>query len=581
MQDADVLDLRDYLRVLRRRWVTIVVVAGVTVATALGVTLVQTPIYEAEAELAIEPVRRSEDVTLEELILGDTTIETEKLVVTSNPVTERVIDQLELDVAADLVVEQVDVAVVADTRVVRIAATDPDPADAAALANAYAAGYLDYRRDRAVEELQAAQQDLEQSTDELGVRIAELDAELADADGANREVLAAERASLLAQIGRLAARSSQLEDSASVIRGGGAVLSEADVPDSPIAPRPLRTSVLALVLGLMLGVGLAFLRDYFDDVLRTDDELKRITGGAPVLGHLPRWGDPGDPRLVTLIEPHSVTTEAYRILSTNVRFLVAARRRGRPEGEEARDRGVSLVTTSPRQADGKTTTVANLAVAAARAGMEVILVDADLRQATVAGRFGLGCTAGLSDLLVSDTALDDHLIDVGVPHLLLLPAGTRPPNPAELLASPRFAALRRQLEERADLVLFDAPPVLVVSDALEVAAQATMTAVIAFAERTSRRGLVASVERLAGVGVEVAGTVLNGIDRRSEAATGSYGYYGYDRPDGSRGPDPGGDDGAPPAGEPQEEARHVDGDQPQGNGQLSESRAKASRWRKP
>jgi polysaccharide biosynthesis transport protein len=307
------------------------------------------------------------------------------------------------------------------------------------------------------------------------------------------------------------------------------VLSPAEVPEDPISPQPLRTGALALVLGLLLGVGLAFLRDHVDDVIRDEADFRRATGGRSVLGRIPSWTDPeGGNRLATLIEPTSIASESYRELSAGVRFLLlanaeAATSEGPPTG--APTVGRSILVTSATAGDGKTSTAANLAVAAARVGLRTLLVDADLRRATVGKRFGIGRTTGLSDLLLNGDTLVDHAVAVGVDNLRILPAGTLPPNPNELLASPAMRALERDILARVDLVIYDSPAVLAVPDALELGRHVDLAIIVGRAGSTGRRQLSSAIERLEQVGTKVAGTVLNDINSKDDGYYYSY-YYG-------------------------------------------------------
>jgi capsular exopolysaccharide synthesis family protein len=177
--------------------------------------------------------------------------------------------------------------------------------------------------------------------------------------------------------------------------------------------------------------------------------------------------------------------------------------------------------------EGKTETAANLAVAAARVGLRTVLVDADLRRPAIAKRFGLGRSTGLSDALLNGEPAERHMVDVGVEDLYVLPAGTIPPNPAELLASPAMRAMQQGLLRKYDLVVIDTPAVLAVPDALEIGPYVDLAVMVGRVGQTGRRRLGAAVERLEQVGSAVSGTVLNGLDR---ATDGYYYAYAYEEP---------------------------------------------------
>jgi capsular exopolysaccharide synthesis family protein len=222
-----------------------------------------------------------------------------------------------------------------------------------------------------------------------------------------------------------------------------------------------------------------------------------------------------------------------------VRFLLVARD-DEPEHDAAEHHGLSrsrvVMVSSASMSEGKTATAANLAVAAARVGLRTVLIDADLRRPAIAKRFGLGRTTGLSDALLNGEPPESHAVDVGVDDLLVLPAGTIPPNPAELLASPAMRALQQSLLRKYDLVVIDTPAVLAVPDALEIGPYVDLAIMVGRVGQTSRRRLGAAIERLDQVGTDVSGTVLNSID---PSADGYYYAYYYqeaeDAPTGRKG----------------------------------------------
>lgn len=533
VEREDAVSLKDYFTVLRRqRWVIVATVVLVAVG-AVVFSFAQTPIYEAESELAVEPIRRTQDVSLEELLSGaDDAVATEQVVMTSRPVAERAAAQLGVDNVPQLL-EAVRVEAVPETRVLRILATNTDPSAAAATADAFAQAYLDFRRDEAVDEVLSARANLDERAADLRTQIAELDEQLNNASVDDAPALEVQRDALQAQLSQVMASSSELGDAAEGLTGGGSVLTPAEPPTSPVAPQPLRNGVLAVVLGLFLGIGIAFLRDHIDDVVRDENDFKRATGNRPILGRIPVYqvGEGDGQRLITLVDSTALASESYRELSAGVRFLLVTH--GGPVRREApgeSDRlGRSLLVASANAGEGKTASAANLAVAAARVGLRTVLVDTDLRKATVARRFGLGRTTGLSDVLLTGDPVSDHVVDVGVENLLVLPAGAVPPNPTELLASPAMRSIQDHLRTQADLVIYDSPAVLAVPDTLELGRFVDMCVLVGRAGKTGRRELSSAIERMEQVGTEIAGTVLNGIDAKSDGYY--YAYYYGDRSD--------------------------------------------------
>lgn len=543
-QPVEVLSLQDYLAVLRRRRWLIAVVTTIVVVSALTTSFLMTPIYEGTTEVVVEPVRRSQEVSLENLLsTPNAAVATEQRVITSRAVAERVADLVDADDVGDLL-DNVEVTAVRDTRVVEIRFRDPDPVRAAATADAFAAAYLDLRRDQAVDEMLRARSSLEQRADDLRRRIIELDEGLrasepdpviADeddegdvepppvADDAGDLGLQVERDALIAQLAQVSAQIAEFGAGSEAVVGGGAVLNPAEIPQGPVEPNLIRNGALAIVLGVLLGVGLAFLRDHLDDLIRDEDDFKRATGGLPVIGRIPEWNDKSKAdRFVTLVEPSSQVSDTYRELSASLRFMLLTH----GDTREARGgRGYSVLLTSALAGDGKTSTATNLAVTAARAGLRTVLVDADLRRSSIGRRLGLARASGLSDVLLEGDRVSTHSLKVGIDNLVVLAAGTTPPNPNELLASSAMRQLHEFMVGRADLVIYDTPAVLAVPDALELAHYVDVVILVGRANQSRRRQLSAAMERLAQAGANLRGTVFNGVGDQSEYY---YAYYDVD-----------------------------------------------------
>lgn len=509
--EVETLDLRDYVEVLRRRKWTVIATLVIVVATAMTVTFLQTPEYRSEVRIVVAPAGGpTDEAILRELVLGERELETQRELARSTTVAQRTIDRLELDGVTPrrLLEDRIEVEAVRDTNVLAFRGTALRPIEAAELTQTYAESYLEYRREQAMDRALDAAGDLERRAASIRQRLEEISEEREEAGPDETEAFDEEQEALLTQLGQVTSQLATVRATDTFASGGGDIIQPAEVPESPYTPQPLRNAALAVVLGLMLGVGLAFLRDFMDDAIRSDDEAVRATG-RPVLGHVPRWGDTeGRGRAIALMKPASPAAEAFRTLRTSLRFLAV----------EHPIR--SLLVTSGQPAEGKTTVAANLAVAAARSGTRVLLVGADLRKPTLHGLFGISGAGGLTEVLAQDVPLVDALRDVGVNNLRIVPSGEIPPNPAELLASARMDGLMAQAAEVADLVIYDGPPLLGVADALEVSPRVDSVLLVVDVGRASRTAVRAAAQRLEGVGAELAGTVMNRIDPDE-------GYYGY------------------------------------------------------
>ncbi len=291
------------------------------------------------------------------------------------------------------------------------------------------------------------------------------------------------------------------------------VLAPAAEPTYPVGPNVPLNVLLAGLVGLMLGAGVAFLIEYLDDTIKTADDAQQVLN-LSTLGAIARI--PGvrqfPDHLITLKHPRSPISEAYRVLRTNLRFSGI----GNPGG--------SLLVTSANPAEGKTTTAANLAVTLAQSGKRVILVDSDLRRPALNKYFDLPNDVGLSSLFLDEApALDEAILPTQVEGLSLVPSGPLPPNPAEILDSRRMDAVLDDLRARADLVIFDSPPVLVVADASILGSRCSGAILVIETGRTRSEAASRAVETLLQTNVKIFGVVFNKLTLRR--ASGYYYYY--------------------------------------------------------
>jgi len=311
------------------------------------------------------------------------------------------------------------------------------------------------------------------------------------------------------------------------------VVDPAIVPDEPVWPKPMLSLLLSVVVGLSLGVGLAFGREHMDTTVRSREELQHVTGGVPVLGTIPRIaqvsptnGGVGrgvrtealQSRLVAGRDPRSPASEAYRSLRTNITF-------SRPEQTPR-----TLVFTSPTPGDGKSTSATNLAITLAQQELRVLLVDADMRRGVLHEVFTIGREPGLSNVLLGSLPVEKarQRVDIGSGVMLdVLAMGTVPPNPAELLGSTRMQQLVDHLEKQYDTVIFDAPPLTAVTDAALLGTHADGVILVARAGATDRGAVTFAMEQLEAVRAPLLGVVLNDIDIRKDRYYGGYNSVGY------------------------------------------------------
>jgi succinoglycan biosynthesis transport protein ExoP len=290
------------------------------------------------------------------------------------------------------------------------------------------------------------------------------------------------------------------------------ILEAAHPATTPSAPQKTKYMAMALVAGLMLGGGLALLRDWMDQKLHSAEEISTVLG-VPVLGVVPsmsRREDVTERGRKVYLDSKSSWAEAYRTIRTAVFF-------GAPKGEAK-----TILVTSPAPSDGKTTLVSNLAIAMAQAGQKTLILDADFRKPMQHNVFRINHEhIGLSSVLAGATNLQEAIHSTEVNGLDVLTRGPEVPNPSEILNSSSFAKLLKHLENTYDRIIIDSPPVIPVTDAQIIAAICDITLLVLRAEKSTRKISQQARNGLLSVGAHMLGVVVNDVPRK-----GRYGYYG-------------------------------------------------------
>jgi len=287
------------------------------------------------------------------------------------------------------------------------------------------------------------------------------------------------------------------------------IVEHAGTPMAPISPNVSQTVLLGAVIGLTVATAGILLIEFLDDTVKTPEEALRLTD-LSLLGTIAQIdGKAPTDKVITHLNPVSPITEAYRILRTSVKFASI-------------DKPLeTLMITSPGPAEGKSVTLANLGVVLAQAGDRVIIVDTDLRRPAQHKLFGLSNETGLTDLILSsDADVLDALQGTSVEGLSVLTSGAIPPNPAELLGSERMTRLMETLKAHADMLLFDCPPALVVTDAVILGAKVDGVLVVNDLNRTRRKMAQKVPDVLKRGRANVLGLVLNRLPAKN-----GYGYY--------------------------------------------------------
>lgn len=447
------MNLQDFIKLLRSRWLTICISTLVVVVGAVTISLTTTPLYEASTRLFVSTSsgssatdiyqgnRFSQErvVSYSELLMGRT-------------LAQRTIDKLGLDMTSEELQENVTASAKLDTVLIDVKVIDSSPIRARDIANTLS------------DEFVAMVRELE--TPENGA-------------APDARVVVEQRAS---------------------------------IPREPVVPRTTRNIGIGLVLGLMVGVGLAVVRDLLDNTVKRRESLEELTGTA-VVGSIPLDKERRKQAAIAYESDNSPFAEAFRKLRTNLQFLAV----DNPPRV--------LVLTSSVPQEGKSTSAINIALALAEAEHSVVLVDGDMRRPMLHKYLNLVGAVGFSTVLSGGATLDEALQQTRFPGLTVLTSGTIPPNPSELLGSQVARNLLKELRSRYEYVVVDTTPLLAVTDAAILAAASDGVLIVARYGHTKREQVWHSVSNLESVGAPLLGAVFTMVPTRG---AGSYGYaYGY------------------------------------------------------
>ncbi|MEX2275792.1 MAG: polysaccharide biosynthesis tyrosine autokinase [Actinomycetota bacterium] len=494
------IDLRAYLQVFRNQKKAIALCVLGMVALASLYSFTRTPSYSSKATILVRPVGVSQTELGSQPLADLVSLDTEKEIASSTEVEAAAARVLRTDPQA--IQKHTSVAFPTESTILEITYSDTDPEQAAAGAKAVAEEYLNYKRDAAEAEVSSLRENV---TEQLKLLVDEL------SDAGSSEA----RDDALLEI-RIAI-DEFIQTGASLNTNPGQLLGAPVAPAQPSSPNHKLNIAAGLFLGLFLGIGVAFLRERTDERARTREDLEEAFA-APVLAIVPRtpgWGDKRAARLITVADPQSPSSEAYRSLRTAVLAM------------SARQGVKTVLVTSALAGEGKSTTAANLAVSLASTGKRVVLVSADLRRPRLHQFFGLPNSRGLSDILTAD----DETIrigprDTGIENLWVFVSGPIPERPAELLQSRRMQDFIDECRKVSDITIIDGPPMLAVADCLAIAPYVDGIVLVADSQTTPRGAIAQSRLELDRIGATVLGAVLNNFD--PSKAPSSYGYQSYE-----------------------------------------------------
>ncbi|MDX1520715.1 MAG: polysaccharide biosynthesis tyrosine autokinase [Anaerolineae bacterium] len=516
-------DLRRYLTLgLKWSWLLILlpVAAG---AYGYWTTVQPPPIYRATTTIIVGQSYQRTDVNSSDFYLSQQLATTYAEMARRQPVLQGVVERLSLTFDWQTLKGMIDVTPVEETQLLEVTVTARDPEEARVIADEVANQLIQ------LSPTNLQQQQQSENRKQVQERLESLQARM-DSGQVQLESLYAQMTGSLSaeEVSTLQREISRLENLiADWERTHTNLLIFIESERSPnylavIEPAQSTTVYFGAsrsrnaqrngIVGLMLALGIIFLVEYLDDTIKSKDDMKQALGISP-LGTINKIkGAEHNEKLVGITDPFSPISEAYRIIRGNIRFMSV-------------DHPVhTLMITSATPGEGKSTTTANLAVVMAQAGLKTIIVDADLRKPMQHHIFQVQNLGGLTGLLTDDAPVVAHYLKkTPIDNLFVIPSGVIPPNPSELLGSQRMAQLVGDLQDIADIVLFDSPPCLIVADAPVLSTHVDGTILVTKAGSTRLGAAREAVLTLHQAGANLLGGILNQVSGKRG------GYYYHSR----------------------------------------------------
>lgn len=553
------MELTQYIR-LFRKWLWLILIAAFVAGGISFIVNTSRPAeYEAATTISIGRYIEEANPNSADIRTGIDLAQTYAQLLRTFDVLQGTVDQLSLPFSADRLRNMISSRILTGTSLLVVTVTYTDPVMTADIANTLAEQLIVRSPTNLTAEQQAQIdfattqiQELSAQVTDARLRLSLIDQQIAAANDAELSAqLTDQRNAVITQINEATSTIAQFSDTVTALQqrtNSLDIVERARIPSAPSGTNVLTTTLLGALIGASIAAGVALLIEYLDDTIRTTEDAAQ-TLALPVLGAVVRFGKTGDKypnRLITNYPSMSPIAESYRTLRTNLLFSAQNSRKG------------VYVVTSAGPEEGKSITTANLAVAMAQAGLQVLLIDADLRRPRVHEIFGLENNVGLTTLLFADPGaaeqaslaqnfdeshmpanLKQCLQNTDVPRLRVITSGFIPSNPTEILGS---ALMQRWIEtfrssSNIDVVLFDTPPALVVADSPVLAATSKAHVVLVIdAGRTRRAAALKAKDQFNQLGVAIKGVVVNRVNLRDESYGYGYGYgYYYASPDGSNG----------------------------------------------
>ncbi|MGA2488612.1 MAG: polysaccharide biosynthesis tyrosine autokinase [Anaerolineales bacterium] len=473
----------------------------------------QTPVYQATALVLVDSAPDSQTLTYSELTTSQQLASTYAREMITTPLLDEVAKRLKLAAFPDTA--SVDVEPIQNTQLMTVTIQDTDRMRVALLASTLVQVFSDQLQADNEARYAGSKKGLEEQLANLDKLIQGTTSQLdtLSAGDQNRQNQLQTALTGYRQSYSYVLQSYQNVLLAEAQSSSGIILRQPPVtPDTPVKPTPIKNTILATLLGLLLALGAVLLIDLLDNTIRNPEEITR-RWGVPVLGTIISHAH-AENSLITFQQPRSPITEAFRSLRTNLNY--ASFDRSSP----------TILITSPSPEDGKTTVAANLANVIAQGGRKVVVVDADMRRPRIHKVFQMSNRAGLSDQFIHpEDRFNGSLKQSKVTGLQVLTSGNVPPNPAELLGSEKMIQILKQLSNHSDMTILDAPPLLTVTDALVLAPLVDGVILVVKPSLTKRAALKNAFGQMQQVKANVIGVVLNDVKINQPRYYHYSGYY--------------------------------------------------------
>ncbi|HZT96644.1 MAG TPA: polysaccharide biosynthesis tyrosine autokinase [Chloroflexota bacterium] len=500
-----------YLAVLKRWWwlpVAFALFSGIL--TYAGTTLLMKPEYGASITILVQPLSVGGGQVQ---ILDANTVAT---LLTSNTVQAQAFRQLSGSGRQDpKALFRTTCTADTNDRFVTCSTTSRNYRAAASVLNTLGAAFRAYDRDQIAGYFRAQLAGYQHQINQVRYQLSLINRQLRNAPQGSgiQSALIIERSGLESNLTSFQNSMLGVANQITDIAGRVALVSAAQAKPHQVSPHPFRNALLGMIVGIGIAAALVVLLEFIDDTFRSSEEISEATG-LSILGAVRRFeGPPEEMGLIAWTKPRSPMSEAYRVARANIQFTNLS-------GNLS-----TLMVTSARDGEGKTTTANNIAATFALAGRRVLLIDADLRRPGLTKIFRLKDSPGLSTALIEPGTRPIRHTEV--PGLDVVPSGPLPPNPSELLGSDQMRDFIAECVSRYDLVVLDTPPILSVADTRILATLTSAVVMVVDPSLSTRRMVRQARLALDAVGARVLGVILNRDAMRGEGYY--YNYYYYDR----------------------------------------------------